>query len=314
MCDICGNPSFDVRFVSNEIPDYIMNDIERHPLRPGIQVNIRRHAAHAGLSEVWEIHSRTFMMEFLISGDCLCKFSGYKNTVDKTSGFSSIFYVPGQTYRIEYKSGRQVVWLGILADLSVVRELLSDGIRRISPQFKKLLETGRTDIPLNLSIQTSPGMLAVLDEILNCPYRGALGRMFAEGKALELLSMMLAANFMEPVSRPHVSRSDTDRLYHARHILEKSPDEAPTMAGLARQVGMSETKLKRGFKQEFGKPVFEFLRGYRLETARKMLVSGKWNVTEAALEVGYSSVSHFSQIFQKEFGIFPSHMRKDARQ
>ncbi len=313
MCNICEKSSFDLRFVSGEIPGYILNDIKRCTIRPGIQVNIRRHAAHAGLSEIWEAHSRTFIMDFLVSGDFSCQISGNQNTVDKTSGLSSICYIPGQTHHTVYQSDRRVLWLKILVDLPVMQELVLDGANRISMQFRKLLETGGTKTPLCISSQTSPSMLAVLNEIFNCPYRGALGRLFIESKVLELLTMRLVTHFIEPVSRSEISGSDKDRIYHARHILEESLDNAPTMSGLARQVGMSETKLKRGFKQVFGKPVFNFLKGRRLDTARKMLLSGEWNVTEASMEVGYSSISHFSHIFQKEFGVSPSRLRKNVR-
>ena len=40
-------------------------------------------------------------------------------------------------------------------------------------------------------------------------------------------------------------------------------------------------------------------------TRGELLKSGKFNVTEAALEVGYSSMSHFSQAFHETFGCCP---------
>jgi AraC-like DNA-binding protein len=49
----------------------------------------------------------------------------------------------------------------------------------------------------------------------------------------------------------------------------------------------------------------QFLRQRRLERAGELLRSGRRNVTEAALEVGYSSLSHFSQAFREHFGCCP---------
>ena len=51
--------------------------------------------------------------------------------------------------------------------------------------------------------------------------------------------------------------------------------------------------------------VFEFLRNERLIRAREMLSRGH-NVTEVAYAVGYESISHFSQVFKKQFGTPPS--------
>ena len=43
-----------------------------------------------------------------------------------------------------------------------------------------------------------------------------------------------------------------------------------------------------------------------MERAAELLKSGKYNVTEAALEVGYSSLSHFSQAFCQTMGCCPA--------
>jgi AraC-like DNA-binding protein len=43
----------------------------------------------------------------------------------------------------------------------------------------------------------------------------------------------------------------------------------------------------------------------RLETAHAHLQSGKMNVYEACVAVGYSSLSNFIALFKKEFGITP---------
>ena len=49
----------------------------------------------------------------------------------------------------------------------------------------------------------------------------------------------------------------------------------------------------------------QYTRQLRMERAAELLKSGKFNVTEAALEVGYSSLSHFSQAFHYMFGCCP---------
>ena len=49
----------------------------------------------------------------------------------------------------------------------------------------------------------------------------------------------------------------------------------------------------------------QWLRRARLEKAAELLASAKCNVTEAAFEVGYSSLSHFSQAFHEMYGCCP---------
>ena len=79
-----------------------------------------------------------------------------------------------------------------------------------------------------------------------------------------------------------------------------------TIAELARRVGLSEKRLKAGFRAAFGKPVYRFLQEERLAEAGRMLAETQTSVTEASLAVGYTSISHFIKIFVREFGILPS--------
>jgi AraC-like DNA-binding protein len=74
---------------------------------------------------------------------------------------------------------------------------------------------------------------------------------------------------------------------------------------IGRQVGSSPFHLSRTFSAETGTTIPQYLRRLRMERAAELLRSGKANVTEAALEVGYSSLSHFSQSFCQEMGCCP---------
>ncbi len=307
MCEICGNPHFDFRYVSGELPSYIRYDIRRHPLRSGIQVNIRDHAVHAGLTEEWEVHSRTLLLDFVVSGEFSCELHGDRTTTRKARGFSSICYIFGHKQKIVWQSDQRARWLGILVDRPVLLELIGDGTNHVAKPFDRLLHFNGQTAPLCVTTTTTPHMQAILYQLLNCPYEGEMARLFIESKALELLFLKLSAHVVKP--KPHkgnLTCMDKDKVFHARHILLHSMDEIPNLSELSRHVGLSETNLKRKFKQLFGMPMFEYLREHRLGAAYEMLISREWNVSEAALQVGYSSLSHFSQAFRRRFGVSPS--------
>jgi AraC-like DNA-binding protein len=82
-------------------------------------------------------------------------------------------------------------------------------------------------------------------------------------------------------------------------------NDPPSLAILARQVGLNECSLKRGFRQAFGTTVFGYLHNYRLEQAKQMLESGTWKVGEAAKIVGYKDLTAFGRAFRQKFGILP---------
>jgi transcriptional regulator GlxA family with amidase domain len=73
---------------------------------------------------------------------------------------------------------------------------------------------------------------------------------------------------------------------------------------LAREVGLSEKKLKAGFRQVAGRSVHAYLREVRLEAAASMLEAG-YSVTETALATGFANLSHFSKSFRQARGVAP---------
>ena len=90
-------------------------------------------------------------------------------------------------------------------------------------------------------------------------------------------------------------------------------ESPPTVEALARQVGLSETTLKRGFHQVFNTTVFGYLRGRRMERAREALQSGEATVLESAALVGYSNPSNFASAFRRQFGVNPKQFQRAVR-
>ena len=81
--------------------------------------------------------------------------------------------------------------------------------------------------------------------------------------------------------------------------------EPLSLEGIGREVGCSPFHLSRTFSAQTGMTIPQYLRKLRMERAAELLQSGKYNVTEAAMAVGYSSLSHFSQCFCQTMGCCP---------
>nr|WP_275889145.1 AraC family transcriptional regulator [Desulfobulbus rhabdoformis] len=105
---------------------------------------------------------------------------------------------------------------------------------------------------------------------------------------------------------------DKKQIQGVRDLLINNLDTPPSLKELARSAGMSHPKLNRCFKQVYGMTVFQYLRLERLNKAKNMLQKDGYSVTETALEVGYDSVSHFSQAYKRQFGTSPSSSLKVA--
>jgi AraC-like DNA-binding protein len=108
---------------------------------------------------------------------------------------------------------------------------------------------------------------------------------------------------------PRIRSSDIDRLHRAKEILLQDLENPPSLLELARLVGLNDYKLKSGFRQLFGTTVFGYLYQQRMKQAHELLQSSEANVTEIANQVGYTSLSAFSNAFKKFYGISPSQVR-----
>jgi AraC-like DNA-binding protein len=157
------------------------------------------------------------------------------------------------------------------------------------------------DLPLRQCIQA----------VLNCPYGEALQRMYLLSKAIEMLVLQAESFDKRLRQKPAVLKTeyDQERIVFARDYLLAHLDCPPSLTELAKVAGINAYKLKRGFKETFGVPAFQYLADVRLGRAREDMLAGRKSATEIAFELGYSSLPHFSHAFKKKFGVSPRQVR-----
>ena len=125
-------------------------------------------------------------------------------------------------------------------------------------------------------------------------------------KALELACDLLFVAPQEELFCRRHQRLAEERTTQVKRLLSENLAEPPSLKELGRMVGCSPYHLSRTFSQEAGMTIPQYLRSIRVERAAELLRDGRWNVTEAALEVGYNSISHFSQAFCQTMGCCPA--------
>lgn len=103
---------------------------------------------------------------------------------------------------------------------------------------------------------------------------------------------------------------DLQKLFMISNILKDHlHGTPPSIDELAREAGMSASKLKRGFKQVFGIPPYQYYLKAKMGEARTLLESKDYAISEVGHMLGYSNLSKFSQAFKKEFGMTPRQYR-----
>ena len=172
----------------------------------------------------------------------------------------------------------------------LVRELVRDG-----PGAPAVTPAGRLDTALQ----------SVMHSLRHPPVYAPAQAVWFHSKAAEIAALLF---FQPPEGElfcTRTRRAARERVERVRAILRAHLSEPPSLEELGRQVGCSPFYLSRLFSQETGMTTQQYLRQVRLERAAELLRSGRCNVTEAALEVGYNSLSHFSTAFHDMFGFFP---------
>ncbi|SFF23664.1 helix-turn-helix transcriptional regulator [Spirosoma endophyticum] len=171
------------------------------------------------------------------------------------------------------------------------------------PIVKTVLEAGDNFI---LETGISSSIIHAASGIVEQPVPESLERHYYKLKCEELLCYTMAL-LMErealPMSRVHID--DIKALYAVKHQLQAYLHEAPAIALLASQAHMSEPKLRKLFKQTFGKGVFEYYQSMRMQKAAQLLRESGLTVSEVGYQLGFTNLSHFCRVFEQHMGTKP---------
>jgi AraC-like DNA-binding protein len=149
-------------------------------------------------------------------------------------------------------------------------------------------------------------LLVELNQLFNVRLSDNANRLFYQGKILELLALYFSEKKPNKESCPFLNDQDTVRkIKNAKEHLLKNIDSPPRLKELAKFAGLNEYQLKAGFKEIYGNTVFGYLLDHKLDNARFLLDSKKYQVAEVAYRIGYTNPSHFIAAFRKKFGVTP---------
>lgn len=207
--------------------------------------------------------------------------------------------------RAEREAGGRHCFITVELARPWLQKRLGNDLPQLLPVVRDFLDGRRTGVavagPMNAAQQALFGVLR------KPPVPPAAQALWYEGKVCEII----AHHFYRPAVETELfcvrqKRLACERVEQVRRLLREQLSEPPTLDELGRKVGCSAFYLSRCFSQEAGMTIPQYLRQIRIERAAELLLSGKFNVTEAALEVGYSSMSHFSRAFCETTGYCPA--------
>ena len=85
-----------------------------------------------------------------------------------------------------------------------------------------------------------------------------------------------------------------------------------TMAQVAAQIGMSESRFSRFFRKATGNTFVDFVNRVRINRACQLLMESDRYITHICYEVGFNNVANFNRRFLEIKGMTPSEFRRQA--
>lgn len=156
--------------------------------------------------------------------------------------------------------------------------------------------------------------LSTLVQLLNDESRADRpARDIVLSRLLELLLIEALRSSGSTAASPGLVRGLSDvKLARALRRMHEHPAKAWTVAGLAREAGMSRSAFFERFNSAIGVTPMEYLLAWRMALAKQMLRADEWAMADIAERVGYSSVSTFGVAFTRQVGVPPGRYAKES--
>lgn len=239
---------------------------------------------------------------FCLEGKISFRYNNGSYTLDLKENNSLILFNPSTNLPIDAALQKNTRYLSLLITIKKFHGLFSELTDNIS--FLSQENSGKKYYKENV---ITPQISTVLNQIMNEKLSENVKNLYLKGKIFELLGMYFnESNDLNIEQCPFLAdEKNVVKIKMAKEIIIKNFENPPSLKELSTEVEIPLKNLKTGFKQIYGNTVFGFLTDYKMNTASKMLSSRSFNVNEVSTHLGYSSSSHFINVFKKKFGITP---------
>jgi AraC-like DNA-binding protein len=176
----------------------------------------------------------------------------------------------------------------------------------LHPIVKAAIENCPCEHVASSTVRLSASQQQLVATLRQPPVYAAAQPLWYQCKALELaVTFLVQPPADEEMFCSRQQRLAQERVEQVIFLLKQNLAEPPSLEELGKKIGCSHFYLSRIFSAQTGHTITQHLRQLRMERAAELLKSGEYNVTEAATEVGYNSLSHFSAAFTETFGSCP---------
>lgn len=214
-------------------------------------------------------------------------------------GYSLLLYNPNIDIPINIslsKKSKLVIFVITIQNLISYFKGYSEKIPFIK---NKIYENSYIEKPL--SIQEKLIISQLEDYILDCEFEN----LYLTLKLHEILIHYFSSSNKKEKENKKMDDKLVLQLNEIKKLLMDNIASPPTLKSISYTVGLSEYKIKEGFKKLYGKTISSFILDTKLEIGKDKLDMKVKQVKEIAYDLGYENPSHFIEAFKKKYGITP---------
>ena len=278
------------------------NDYHDYEIEDGFCILKIHNKTKKNLEVFREVDKSFLQLHFCIKNAAKLNFNQGKYTLDIPENKSFLLYNPQQNLPIHLDLEPGSKLISLLIRIEKFHTFFSQEAGLIH-----FLNDDNKGKKYYLDKELGPKKIIVLNEIFNYGLHSSLEKLYTKGKVYELISLYFNKSNNDGIqSCPFLEDEDNVvKIQNAKKVLIENMTEPPSLNELANKINLPLQHLKDGFKHIYGETVFTFLLNYKMEYARKLLATKKYNIAETSFEVGYSTPSHFIAAFKKKFGATP---------
>ena len=208
----------------------------------------------------------------------------------------AVVYPDGEEYQrgVVSPEGDRCIWLSFNSDL--YRETFGDLLD---------LHAGPPHVPTS---RQAYALAVSLQEY--CSSSQSLESLLVEELMLRLLDELAEAREKMTTGRIKATSDPGSALAYVQELIAVRYRDKLSLKTISQLLGWSEFHLCREFRKHRGRTIHQFRTELRMRDALESLASGADDLTRLALDLGFSSHSHFTSTFRRAFGMTPSEFRE----
>jgi len=258
------------------------SSFELTEIDPSCYVLRAKNDTDAALDITHTVAQNFLQFHFCLKGQMNFKYNQGSYTFPLNEDHSILLYNPAKELPIDVELSPNTWLVSVLISITKFHALFSsdaDHIPFLSSEnsAKKYYD----NLPFTSSIAV------VLSQVLQSKIHDSIKALYIKGKVYELLSLYFNKSEDPSVEQcPFlVDEENVRKIRKAKEIVLERMTDPPSLENLAVEIGLSLKKLKEGFKELYGDTIYAYLLDHKMEEARRMLNSQKYNVNEVGLKL-----------------------------